>query len=92
MHNAILETDGLLVIQQNAIGDGGLYTIWAGVQVAIVAMTILVMYRGAQWRAAAEAKAARRRAEKDAAGVAAETANDKKPPIFDASAKDASAP
>lgn len=42
----------------NAIGDGGLYTLWAGLQVGIELMTILVMLRGAGWR---EAKLRRER-------------------------------
>lgn len=63
-----------------------MYTIWAGVQVFIVLMTTLVMYRGAQWRAASEAKVAPRQAEKDIevinADLEAETSasNDKKTP------------
>lgn len=58
---------GLIVAEvsvplQNAIGDGGLYTGWAGIIVVIEVITLLVMYRGASWRAASEAKAAARRA------------------------------
>lgn len=58
---------GLIVAEvsvplQNAIGDGGLYTGWAGLIVLIEVITLLVMYRGASWRAASEAKTAARRA------------------------------
>lgn len=58
---------GLIVAEvsvplQNAIGDGGLYTGWACLILLIEAITLLVMYRGASWRSASEAKAATRRA------------------------------
>ncbi|KAG1859148.1 vacuolar DHA amino acid exporter [Suillus tomentosus] len=37
---------------QDTIGDGGLYTIWAGVIVAIECMILLVLYKGRKWREA----------------------------------------
>ncbi|KAF8315658.1 vacuolar DHA amino acid exporter [Clavulina sp. PMI_390] len=45
---------------QNALGDGGLYTLWAGILICIELLTILVMYRGAAWREAGEAREAAR--------------------------------
>ncbi|KAG1731690.1 MFS general substrate transporter [Suillus lakei] len=37
---------------QDAIGDGGLYTLWAGLMVAIECMILLVLYKGRKWREA----------------------------------------
>jgi hypothetical protein len=54
-------------VSQNALGDGGLYSIWAGVLVFLELTTALVMYRGAQWRAQSAAKATARKTKKDAA-------------------------
>ncbi|KZS93595.1 MFS general substrate transporter, partial [Sistotremastrum niveocremeum HHB9708] len=41
---------------QTAIGDGGLYTVWAGLCVLLDLMILLVIWRGEGWRRAAEAK------------------------------------
>ncbi|KAG2145190.1 hypothetical protein DEU56DRAFT_196231, partial [Suillus clintonianus] len=35
---------------QDAIGDGGLYTLWACVIVVIECMILLVLYKGRKWR------------------------------------------
>jgi len=35
---------------QNAIGDGGLYTIWAGLMVITEVLILLVWWKGKQWR------------------------------------------
>ncbi|KLO08653.1 MFS general substrate transporter [Schizopora paradoxa] len=45
---------------QNAIGDGGLYTIWAGLMVITEILILLVWWKGAQWRERAIAKEALR--------------------------------
>ncbi|KAG1859146.1 MFS general substrate transporter [Suillus tomentosus] len=37
---------------QDTIGDGGLYTIWAGVMVVVECMLLLVLYKGRKWREA----------------------------------------
>ncbi|KAG2104397.1 MFS general substrate transporter [Suillus discolor] len=37
---------------QDTIGDGGLYTIWAGLMVVIECMILLVLYKGRKWREA----------------------------------------
>ncbi|KAG1795336.1 MFS general substrate transporter [Suillus plorans] len=37
---------------QDTIGDGGLYTIWAGVMVVVECMILLVLYKGRKWREA----------------------------------------
>ncbi|KAG6372759.1 major facilitator superfamily domain-containing protein [Boletus reticuloceps] len=37
---------------QDAIGDGGLYTLWAGLMVLAELMILLVLYKGKQWREA----------------------------------------
>ncbi|KAG0699911.1 vacuolar DHA amino acid exporter [Suillus ampliporus] len=37
---------------QDTIGDGGLYTLWAGLIVVIECMILLVLYKGSQWREA----------------------------------------
>jgi Na+/melibiose symporter-like transporter len=39
---------------QDSIGDGGLYTLWAGLLVLCEVLFLLVQVRGGQWRAAAE--------------------------------------
>ncbi|CAK9781077.1 MFS general substrate transporter [Cutaneotrichosporon oleaginosum] len=44
---------------QNAIGDGGLYTLFTGILALSCAMIVLVSYRGKRWR---EAKQARKEA------------------------------
>lgn len=58
-------------VSQDVLGDGGLYSIWAGVLVFLELTTVLVMYRGAQWRAQSGDKAAAPNVEKDAAAAAA---------------------
>ncbi|KAG2742436.1 MFS general substrate transporter [Suillus brevipes Sb2] len=35
---------------QDAIGDGGLYTLWAGLMVMVECMILLVLYKGRNWR------------------------------------------
>lgn len=35
---------------QNAIGDGGLYTIWAGLMFITELLILLVLYKGEKWR------------------------------------------
>ncbi|KAG9097921.1 hypothetical protein FRC06_007010 [Ceratobasidium sp. 370] len=50
---------GLIVAEisvplQNALGDGGLYTIWAGLLVVCEALILLLIWRGGQWRAGRE--------------------------------------
>ncbi|KAF9220501.1 MFS general substrate transporter [Gyrodon lividus] len=37
---------------QDAIGDGGLYTLWAGVMLIGELMILLIIYKGKQWREA----------------------------------------
>ncbi|CAE6504430.1 unnamed protein product [Rhizoctonia solani] len=37
---------------KNALGDGGLYTLWAGLLVICEGLIILLIWRGAKWRAA----------------------------------------
>ncbi|KAF8441027.1 vacuolar DHA amino acid exporter [Boletus edulis BED1] len=37
---------------QDAIGDGGLYTLWAGLMLLAELMILLVLYKGKQWREA----------------------------------------
>ncbi|EIN12476.1 MFS general substrate transporter [Punctularia strigosozonata HHB-11173 SS5] len=44
---------------QNAIGDGGLYTLWAGLTVLTAFLILLVLWKGGQWREAAEKREAR---------------------------------
>ena len=39
-------------IVQDAIGDGGLYTLWAGVMLLAELMILLVLWKGKQWREA----------------------------------------
>ena len=58
-----------VITSQNALGDGGLYSIWAGVLVFLELATILVMCHGAQWRAQSAAKAAARKAKRDTTAV-----------------------
>jgi hypothetical protein len=41
---------------QDAIGDGGLYTIWAGLMVVTALLILLVLYKGEKWRENGEAK------------------------------------
>ncbi|KAG1803465.1 MFS general substrate transporter [Suillus subaureus] len=37
---------------QDTIGDGGLYTLWAGLMVVVQCMILLVLYKGRRWREA----------------------------------------
>jgi hypothetical protein len=39
-----------LRLVQDAIGDGGLYTLWAGLMVMVECMILLVLYKGRNWR------------------------------------------
>lgn len=39
---------------QDAIGDGGLYTIWTGILLFINCMILLVIAKGGKWRQQAE--------------------------------------
>lgn len=39
---------------QNALGDGGLYTIWAGLLLICEALIVLLIWRGGQWRGGRE--------------------------------------
>lgn len=47
---------------QDAIGDGGLYTLWAGLMLFAELVILLVLYRGKQWREASIEKEKRRSA------------------------------
>ncbi|KAG1742537.1 MFS general substrate transporter [Suillus lakei] len=37
---------------QDTIGDGGLYTLWAGLMIVVECMILLVLYKGRKWREA----------------------------------------
>lgn len=39
---------------QDAIGDGGLYTIWAGILIIVELIILLVVWKGKEWREEAE--------------------------------------
>ncbi|KAJ6598660.1 major facilitator superfamily domain-containing protein [Mycena sp. CBHHK59/15] len=41
---------------QNAVGDGWMYTIWAGLMIFVGALVYLVIRKGGKWREAGEAK------------------------------------
>lgn len=41
---------------QNAIGDGGLYTLWAGLLIISELLVVLVLIKGRTWRESAIAK------------------------------------
>lgn len=43
-------SDMSLLSLQNALGDGGLYTVWAGVLVVTELLVILVLRKGESWR------------------------------------------
>jgi MFS family permease len=45
---------------QDTIGDGGLYTLWAGMMVIIECMILLVLYKGRSWREASIEREKRR--------------------------------
>ncbi|KAA1473796.1 MFS general substrate transporter [Dentipellis sp. KUC8613] len=44
----------------NSIGDGGLYTLWAGLLIFTEGLMLVVLYKGGRWREKAEAREARR--------------------------------
>ncbi|KAF8517404.1 vacuolar DHA amino acid exporter [Hysterangium stoloniferum] len=39
---------------QDGLGDGGLYTLWAGIMVVVNALVLLTLHKGGVWREAAE--------------------------------------
>jgi hypothetical protein len=39
---------------QNALGDGGLYTAWAGILVVVELLVLLVIRKGESWRKESE--------------------------------------
>ncbi|OJA07600.1 hypothetical protein AZE42_06271 [Rhizopogon vesiculosus] len=41
---------------QDAIGDGGLYTLWGGIMIIMEVLILLVLYKGKKWREACEEK------------------------------------
>jgi hypothetical protein len=43
---------------QDGIGDGGLYSLWAGGMLVSELLVLLVWWRGGQWREAAEKREA----------------------------------
>ncbi|KAL1741936.1 major facilitator superfamily domain-containing protein [Schizophyllum fasciatum] len=47
---------------QDGLGDGWLYTLWAALMALSAAMVVLIIYKGAAWRAASEAAEQRRAA------------------------------
>ncbi|KAI5894417.1 MFS general substrate transporter [Schizophyllum commune H4-8] len=47
---------------QDGLGDGWLYTLWAALMACSSAMVVLIIYKGAAWRAASEASEQRRAA------------------------------
>ncbi|TRM68571.1 major facilitator superfamily domain-containing protein [Schizophyllum amplum] len=47
---------------QDGLGDGWLYTLWAGLMAIAGTMVVLVIYKGPGWRAASEARELRRAA------------------------------
>ncbi|KAF8817171.1 MFS general substrate transporter [Phlegmacium glaucopus] len=48
----------MVVPLQDGVGDGWLYTIWAGLMLLSGSVTVLVWLKGGQWREAAEAREA----------------------------------
>lgn len=40
----------ILILFQNSIGDGGMYTLWAGLIAIAELMIVLVLWRGSKWR------------------------------------------
>ncbi|EIW74247.1 MFS general substrate transporter [Coniophora puteana RWD-64-598 SS2] len=52
---------------QNAIGDGGLYTLWAGLMLFAQGMILLVLYKGRKWREQSIEAETARQDRKDAA-------------------------
>ncbi|KAG2120059.1 hypothetical protein BD769DRAFT_1480814, partial [Suillus cothurnatus] len=49
---AVAMNSSIAVPLQDAIGDGGLYTLWAGLMVIVECMILLVLYKGRSWREA----------------------------------------
>jgi len=45
-----------IIFLQDTIGDGGLYTIWAGVMIIAELFILLVLYKGGKWRESGQAK------------------------------------
>lgn len=45
---------------QNAMGDGGLYTLWGGLMAIAELLILLVIWKGGKWRETAIAKEASR--------------------------------
>ncbi|OAX41598.1 vacuolar DHA amino acid exporter [Rhizopogon vinicolor AM-OR11-026] len=41
---------------QDAIGDGGLYTLWGGIMIIMEVLILLVLYKGKKWREACDEK------------------------------------
>jgi hypothetical protein len=39
---------------QDSIGDGGLYTLWAGLVIITECIILLVLYKGRKWREASD--------------------------------------
>jgi hypothetical protein len=46
---------------QDSLGDGGLYTLWAGLMVIASLFILLTMAKGAHWRELADERGKRRR-------------------------------
>lgn len=44
----------LMSARQDALGDGGLYTAWAGVLVGMELLVLLVLHKGESWRRESE--------------------------------------
>ncbi|EIW78232.1 MFS general substrate transporter [Coniophora puteana RWD-64-598 SS2] len=55
---------------QDAIGDGGLYTLWAGLMLLSQGMTLLVIYKGREWREQSIEAEKARQERKDGVGQA----------------------
>ncbi|KZO96072.1 MFS general substrate transporter [Calocera viscosa TUFC12733] len=59
---------------QNSIGDGGLYSLWAGLTALSVALMLVTERWGGRWREMASEKEERRREEKEKKALAQQTA------------------
>ncbi|KAF8817571.1 MFS general substrate transporter [Phlegmacium glaucopus] len=55
--SAFVATEVVVPLQDD-VGDGWLYTIWAGLMLLSGSVTVLVWWKGGQWREAAEAREA----------------------------------
>lgn len=55
-HLALVMSSGIAHTGQDATGDGGMYTIWAGVMVLAELLILLVLYRGGKWREESETR------------------------------------